>query len=88
MTAPEYPIETQAKLAQALCVVHNFIRIYDPQDIPELPENYIDSDGSDDNIHSGNLGAMSSTTSKSQAETFRDELAKKMFKDYKKETQR
>lgn len=31
--APEYPVQTQAKLIPALCVLHNFIQTYDPEDL-------------------------------------------------------
>jgi hypothetical protein len=30
--APEYSLETQAKMVPALCVLHNFIRVHDPDD--------------------------------------------------------
>jgi hypothetical protein len=32
--AQEYPLKNQAHLVSALAVVHNFIRIHDPNDIP------------------------------------------------------
>ena len=33
VAAPEYPVQTQAKLVPALCVLHNFIRTHDPEDL-------------------------------------------------------
>ena len=33
VATPEYPVRTQAKLVPALCVLHNFIHTYDPEDM-------------------------------------------------------
>lgn len=40
--APEYDLDTQSKITMALCVLHNFIRIHDPQDLveEEIEEQY------------------------------------------------
>lgn len=35
VAAPEYSLATQTKLIPALCVLHNFIRIYNPDEIIE-----------------------------------------------------
>ena len=32
VTAPEYSLKKQAKLVNAICALHNFIRTYDPDD--------------------------------------------------------
>ncbi|EGO05085.1 hypothetical protein SERLA73DRAFT_44852, partial [Serpula lacrymans var. lacrymans S7.3] len=32
VAAPEYALEVQAKLIPALCVLHNFIQLHDPDD--------------------------------------------------------
>ena len=32
VSAPEYSVKTQAKLVHALCVLHNVIRIHNPDD--------------------------------------------------------
>jgi hypothetical protein len=34
VVAPEYDLTTQAKMVPAICVLHNFIRIYDVDDLP------------------------------------------------------
>src|ERR1700731_2614135 len=44
----EYNIKTQAKLVSALAVLHNFIRIHDPED---LPNENADHDNHEDVIH-------------------------------------
>jgi len=33
VAAPEYKVQTQAKLVPALCVLYNFIRTHDPEDL-------------------------------------------------------
>lgn len=33
--APEYDLRTQSKITLALCVLHNFIRVHDPDDLSE-----------------------------------------------------
>lgn len=35
IAAPEYSLEKQAKIILAICVLHNFIRVHDPEDIDE-----------------------------------------------------
>ena len=32
VAAPEYLLEKQAKLVNAICALHNFIQTYDPKD--------------------------------------------------------
>lgn len=80
-TAPEYPIETQAKLIQALCVVHNVIRIIDPQDVPD---GIVDEDISEE---LGERAGAGSQAEKDQAESMRDRIAEDMWKDYIRERQ-
>ena len=36
IVAPEYDLTTQAKMVPAICVLHNFIRIHDVDDIPVI----------------------------------------------------
>lgn len=35
VATPEYSIQTQAKIVHAICALHNFVRIHDPEDIPD-----------------------------------------------------
>jgi hypothetical protein len=35
VAAPEYSPEVQAKMVPALCALHNFIRIHDPDDLDD-----------------------------------------------------
>lgn len=35
VAAPEYSPETQSKIVLALCALHNFIRVHDPDDLDD-----------------------------------------------------
>lgn len=78
--APEYSLQKQARLVHALCVLHNFIRVHDPDDldttieeeltrIPEPPEQ-------------GDFGGSISAAEKEAATSRRDNIAKQMWADY------
>ncbi|KAL5480800.1 hypothetical protein ACEPAI_9740 [Sanghuangporus weigelae] len=82
--APEYLIETQAALIQALCVVHNIIRIYDPHDVPRL-DDLLDETESEELRERAAGGGQ---TEKNQAEVMRDQIAEDMWKNYVFERQR
>lgn len=84
----EWPVETQAKLVQALAVVHNIIRIYDPQD--DLRDQII---GADDHVNEasedvGKLGKEMSSAERNAAEVFRDNIASDMWDSYQEEVAR
>ncbi len=34
--APEYSLETQSKIIHAICVLHNFIHVHDPDEDLEV----------------------------------------------------
>lgn len=79
MLAPEYPLTVQAQLVPALAVLHNFIRIHDPSDVPHEDddpplEDYdygSDGDDSQDPTEQHDAGAR-----------FREELAHNMWQDF------
>ena len=48
LVAQEYNLKTQAQLIPALAVIHNFIRIHDPGDLPESEDNYEGGNGDGD----------------------------------------
>ncbi|KAL5536483.1 hypothetical protein ACEPAF_305 [Sanghuangporus sanghuang] len=84
-SAPEYPIQTQASLIQALCVVHNVICIINPQD---LPNDIVDEDASEDlSEELGERAGAGSQAEKDQAESMWDQIAEDMWKDYVRERQ-
>ena len=84
----EWPVETQAKLVQVLAVVHNIIRLYDPQD--NLSNEVIASEEriiqAADNV--GTLGRELSTAERDEAELFRDHIASEMWDSYQDELAR
>jgi hypothetical protein len=89
--APEYPIELQAKLVNALCVLHNFILIHDPTDISI--ETWTEHrargswSGTDDYIEvTPNVPVGDITEAeRRRASERRDRLAKRMWEDYRRE---
>jgi hypothetical protein len=85
LIAPEYSLSTQARLVAGLIAVHNFIRVYDPEDLPEPDEpgqgDNTNHDGAD--IDLGNLQSGISTDERQRANRKRDEIALSMWEDYK-----
>ncbi len=78
--APEYSLRKQARIVYALCVLHNFICVHDPDDldttveeeltrIPEPPEQ-------------GDFGGSISAAEKEAATSRRDDIAKRVWADY------
>lgn len=80
LLAPEYCMDIQARIPPALCAIHNFIRIHDPQDI----ENFADVvDGYGDEAGSGTLAEHAVTQAeKERAGAKRDAIANQMWEDY------
>lgn len=79
----EYDIKTQARVVPALCALHNFIRIHDPDDLEEPKEGEQDGDSdSDSDEDVGSLGRDRTTAEVRQSEQRRDEIAKAMWEDY------
>ena len=54
LVAQEYNLKTQAWLIPALAVIHNFIHIHDPGDLPESEANYEGGNGDGDGDNDGN----------------------------------
>jgi hypothetical protein len=77
MLAPEYSLETQARLVPALAVLHNIIRIIDPDDLPEDDDN---QDGAYGNAGDGPF--RHAIEARDAATRFRDEIAHRMWRDY------
>lgn len=80
----EYPIRTQAQLVSALAVVHNFIRIHDPEDIPEDEEE--DRQGRGDDV--GTLQGHAVQDDRGRATQRRDAIAQAMWDDYERRGRR
>ena len=76
--ANDFPIEAQGRIASAICVVHNFIRIHDPEDLPEPEEDHSILP------FNASLGGHSriSSQERNEAGKRRDEIANAMWIQY------
>ena len=90
--AAEYSVNTQAKIPAAMAALHNFIRIYDPDDLAEEDDN---TDDDEDHIPPPqipitpeNLGHHITAAERARAAERRDAIAKAMWEDYVVELQR
>ena len=76
---PEYDISVQVRIPPALCLVHNVIRIHDPNDIPPLP----DLQSSDTERDIGVLAnSIPTEEARTRSHTMRDAIATAMWYDY------
>jgi hypothetical protein len=86
--AAEYSLQTQAKIPAALAVLHNFIRIFDPDDLAEEEEDLGNIEDFTNNlppeipITPENLGRHISPAERVRAGEKRDAIAKAMWVDY------
>jgi hypothetical protein len=81
---PEYSMEIQARIPPALCLVHNIIRVHDPNDMME----YRDLNVSDERFttDTGNLANGPPTEqARTRASLRRDQIAGEMWEDYNRE---
>lgn len=93
--AAEYSIRTQSKIPGAVAVLHNFVHVYDPDDLAyDEGDNNDDSDDERTNnsrheipITPENLGGHISQAEKDRAGAKRDEIAMVMWADYQQELQ-
>lgn len=79
MIAPEYSLNIQAQIPTALCAIHNFIRVHDPDEatLSEVADFFVD-----DNSGSGFNPAGSAEEVESEASMKRDQIAEAMWDDY------
>ncbi|KAJ7687955.1 hypothetical protein B0H17DRAFT_839145, partial [Mycena rosella] len=91
--APEYSVQTQAKIPCALAALHNFIRVHDPDDFADDgpghggPRNTMftlrEIDGDERReFPEEELGRFISPAEKTRAEAFRDQIAQEMWEQY------
>jgi hypothetical protein len=69
----------------ALCALHNFIRVYDPRDIPdddELGDQNHDGSNGQNASGFGELGKNITRAERNRAERRQDEIAQAMWKSY------
>lgn len=84
VVAPEYTLGTQAKMVPALCVLHNFIRVHDVDDLPTLGDNF-QSRVTQRTVRADSLeglGGDISAAEKRRATSARDTIAKEMWDSY------
>lgn len=74
--APEYSVATQARIVPALCVVHNFIRVHDPSDLPDISD---DEEPEVSPPDGGLRGGFVSNAARERAIAQRDAIAEAMF---------
>jgi hypothetical protein len=81
LTVPqEYPLSMQAQLVSALTVIHNFVRIHDPQDIPEDDDE--NEGGRENDGNGGPPQDAAARDERGRAAERRDVIAKAMWLDY------
>ncbi|KAH9012948.1 hypothetical protein EDB83DRAFT_2233525, partial [Lactarius deliciosus] len=73
--AQEYPLRTQVQLVSALAVLHNFIHIYDPNDVT------YDAEDRQANTDEPERGAVARDEQR-RANDRRERIAKCMWDDY------
>jgi hypothetical protein len=79
VAAPEYSLETQTKIIPALCVLHNFICVYNPEEIGGLEE--LSARAPRRNAEDFSYQGISAQE-KARANTKRDDIAKEMWRQY------
>ena len=79
VAAPEYSLETQTKIVPAICVLHNFICMYDPGEKVGLEE--LSTQVPRRNPEDYNRGGVSARE-KARANTKQDVIAKEMWRQY------
>jgi len=79
--APEYDMDIQARIPPALCTIHNFIRIHDPEELENTEEDV----SYDDNV-SGHTGELApgppDRAARVRANERWDEIAQAMWVSY------
>ena len=84
VVAPEYNLQTQAKIPAALAALHNFIHIHDPDDNAQDEDDYEEGHNlqSRIEIHVEHLGGYISQAEKDRASAKREAIATAMWVDY------
>ena len=77
VSSPEFSLETQARIVCGLAVTHNFIRIHDPEDLPEPLEATHNERADEGGIQDG-----ISTAEQNRASSRRDRIAAEMWAAY------
>jgi hypothetical protein len=81
VAAPEYSLATQAKLVSAICIIHNFARIYDP-DTDEDDALTLEVERRSPQRERDEFGGHISHRERDDANARRDEIANAMWAQY------
>lgn len=77
--APEYALKKQAKMVLVICVLHNFIRVHDPED---FDDNLPDEENTTTHASSDDHASFVSNEERRRANTLRDKIADNMWEQY------
>jgi hypothetical protein len=83
LIGPEYDVKVQAQIPAALCAIHNFIRIHNPQEEAILgEEEQVNQhvDAGDDNVQQ--TGFVEANDATNPVVKRRDTIAQEMWNDY------
>jgi hypothetical protein len=80
VAAPECPVQTQAKLVPALCVLHNFIRTYDPEDMDLV--DLAEVERRSPQRQPEDFGSAVDAAEREHANDRRDKIAQEMWTQY------
>jgi hypothetical protein len=81
VAAQEYSLEKQAKLVNAICALHNFIRAYDPEDGVDI-NNITEVERATPQHLREDFAVDVSTAERVEASERRDRIAKAMWEQY------
>jgi hypothetical protein len=77
--ANDFPIKVQGRIASAICVLHNFIRTYDPRD---LEEEEAEEEAPECNQTGNDVIRSVPSAEAAAANKRRDQIAKDMWTQY------
>jgi hypothetical protein len=80
VAAPEYSLETQAKIIHAICVLHNFIHVHNPDKDLGAPETELDRRMPQRSAM--DFGGSVTTEETNSANARRDSIAQHMWAQY------
>ena len=85
IVAPEYGLDVQAKLVAAICVLHNFIRVHDPDDTSD--EDWEELERHAPQREARDFGGHTiGQAEQNRASRKRDEIAAAMWRQYQEYT--
>ena len=84
VAAPEYSLEVQGKIIRAICVLHNFIRVHNPDE--DLGVTDVELSRRMPRRSVADFGGSVSAEERTNANTRRDEIAQRMWEQYQEYT--